>query len=228
MADTLSEEQLIAVLQKAFYEFDTNGDGSLNIEELDAMMRAGFIKNRSAKALRDMFNKADSNGNGTIELDEFMNMAKGENLYVLNKEQIVEIQEAFTMFDKDGDGCITIEDLATMMRCLDQNPTQRELHDIMNEIDLNRNGTIEFDEFLDHMSKNIKESKDMSLREAFNVFDEDQNGYISANEFRQGMLNLFGREITYEEAEEMIRKSDLDGDAHANFIEFVNILSTLC
>ncbi|KAL8026357.1 hypothetical protein ABFX02_14G021300 [Erythranthe guttata] len=225
MADTLSEEQLIAVLQKAFYEFDTNGDGSLNIEELDAMMRAGFIKNRSAKALRDMFNKADSNGNGTIELDEFMNMAKGENLYVLNKEQIVEIQEAFTMFDKDGDGCITIEDLATMMRCLDQNPTQRELHDIMNEIDLNRNGTIEFDEFLDHMSKNIKESKDMSLREAFNVFDEDQNGYISANE---GMLNLFGREITYEEAEEMIRKSDLDGDAHANFIEFVNILSTLC
>ncbi|XP_012853888.1 PREDICTED: calmodulin-like protein 8 isoform X1 [Erythranthe guttata] len=228
MADTLSEEQLIAVLQKAFYEFDTNGDGSLNIEELDAMMRAGFIKNRSAKALRDMFNKADSNGNGTIELDEFMNMAKGENLYVLNKEQIVEIQEAFTMFDKDGDGCITIEDLATMMRCLDQNPTQRELHDIMNEIDLNRNGTIEFDEFLDHMSKNIKESKDMSLREAFNVFDADQNGYISANEFRQGMLNLFGREITYEEAEEMIRKSDLDGDAHANFIEFVNILSTLC
>ncbi|XP_012853889.1 PREDICTED: calmodulin-like protein 8 isoform X2 [Erythranthe guttata] len=225
MADTLSEEQLIAVLQKAFYEFDTNGDGSLNIEELDAMMRAGFIKNRSAKALRDMFNKADSNGNGTIELDEFMNMAKGENLYVLNKEQIVEIQEAFTMFDKDGDGCITIEDLATMMRCLDQNPTQRELHDIMNEIDLNRNGTIEFDEFLDHMSKNIKESKDMSLREAFNVFDADQNGYISANE---GMLNLFGREITYEEAEEMIRKSDLDGDAHANFIEFVNILSTLC
>ncbi|KAL9140205.1 hypothetical protein ABFS82_14G020500 [Erythranthe guttata] len=87
------------------------------------------------------------------------------------------------MFDKDdGDGRITIEDLATAMTCLDQNPTQRELNDIMNEIDLNRNGTIEFDEFLDHMSKNIKEKYSVSLRQAFNDFDVDQNGYISANE----------------------------------------------
>ncbi|KAL8026354.1 hypothetical protein ABFX02_14G021100 [Erythranthe guttata] len=227
MANTLTEEQQIAILQKAFYEFDTDRDGRLNIEEFNKMMRLRYGRYLTPKEVRDMFNRLDYDGSGTVELDELLNGAKGESIYVLNKEQIVEFQEAFTMFDKDGDGRITIEDLATMMRCLDQNPTQRELHDIMNEIDLNRNGTIEFDEFLDHMSKNIKERYSMSLRQAFKVFDEDQNGYISANELRKGMLCLIGREITYAEAEEMIRKSDLDGDAHANFIEFSHIMSTL-
>ncbi|KAL7124030.1 hypothetical protein ABFS83_14G021000 [Erythranthe nasuta] len=230
MANKLNQEQLIALVQKSFYEFDSDRDGRLNIEELDRMMRSVCSPSLSAKELRHMFVKADYDGNGTIELDELLNTftKEEERIYVLNKEQIVEFEEAFTLFDKDGDGRITIEDLATMMRCLDQNPTQRELHDIMNEIDLNRNGTIEFDEFLDHMSKNIKSRYSISLGQAFKVFDEDQNGYISANELQMGMLYLFGREITYEEAAHMIRNSDLDGDSHANFIEFAHIMSTLC
>lgn len=102
---------------------------------------------------------------------------------VLNEEQIVEFKEAFTLFDKDGDGCITVEELATVIRSLDQNPTEEELEDMINEVDADGNGTIEFAEFLNLMANKVKETDaEEELKEAFKVFDKDQNGYISATE----------------------------------------------
>ncbi|KAK2986049.1 hypothetical protein RJ640_011490, partial [Escallonia rubra] len=53
-------------------------------------------------------------------------------------------------------GCITVEELATVIRSLDQNPTEEELHGMINEVDADGNGTIEFVEFLNLMAKKIK------------------------------------------------------------------------
>ncbi|XP_048440522.1 calmodulin-like protein 11 isoform X2 [Pyrus x bretschneideri] len=102
---------------------------------------------------------------------------------VLSEEQIVEFKEAFCLFDKDGDGCITVDELATVIRSLDQNPTEKELHDMISEVDVDGNGTIEFAEFLSLMANKMKETDaEEELKEAFKVFDKDQNGYISATE----------------------------------------------
>ncbi|KAL0414461.1 UNVERIFIED_CONTAM: Calmodulin [Sesamum radiatum] len=139
---------------------------------------------------------------------------------VLNEEQIVEFREAFSLFDKDGDGCITIEELATVIRSLDQNPTEEELQDMINEVDADGNGTIEFAEFLNLMAKKMKET------ETERSFDKDQNGYISANELRHVMINL-GEKLTDEEVEQMIREADLDGDGQVNYDEFVKMMMAI-
>ena len=47
----------------------------------------------------------------------------------------VEFKEAFSLFDKDGDGTITTKELGTVMRSLGQNPTEAELQDMINEVD---------------------------------------------------------------------------------------------
>ncbi|XP_038902291.1 calmodulin-like protein 11 [Benincasa hispida] len=143
---------------------------------------------------------------------------------VLSEEQIVEFKEAFCLFDKDGDGCITIEELATVIRSLDQNPTEEELQDMIKEVDVDGNGTIEFTEFLNLMAKKIKETDaEEELKEAFKVFDKDQNGYISATELRHVMINL-GEKLTDDEVEQMIKEADLDGDGQVNFEEFVKMM----
>ena len=47
----------------------------------------------------------------------------------------IEFKEAFSLFDKDGDGTITTKELGTVMRSLGQNPTEAELQDMINEVD---------------------------------------------------------------------------------------------
>ncbi|KAM3306870.1 calmodulin-like protein 8 [Capsicum chacoense] len=143
----------------------------------------------------------------------------------MEENQLVEFKEAITLFDKNGDGCITIEELATVIRSLDQNPTEEELYNMISEVDNDHdNGIMEFNEFLNLISKKMKETDiDEELKEVFKVFDKDQNGYISATDLRHVMINL-GEKLTDEEAEMMIKEADLDGDGQVNFDEFVKMM----
>ena len=106
----------------------------------------------------------------------------------LTEEQIAEFKEAFSLFDKDGDGTITTKELGTVMRSLGQNPTEAELQDMINEVDVDGNGTIDFPEFLSLMARKMKDTDtEEELIEAFKVFDRDGNGLISAAELRYSL-----------------------------------------
>lgn len=77
------------------------------------------------------------------------------------------------------------------MRSLGQNPTEAELQDMINEVDADGNGTIDFPEFLTMMARKMKDTdSEEEIKEAFKVFDKDGNGYISAAELRHVMTNL--------------------------------------
>ena len=53
-------------------------------------------------------------------------------------------------------GTITTKELGTVMRSLGQNPTEAELQDMINEVDADGNGTIDFPEFLALMARKMK------------------------------------------------------------------------
>ena len=78
----------------------------------------------------------------------------------LTEEQFAEFKEAFSLFDKDGDGTITAKEFGTVMRSLGQNPTEAELQDMLNEVDANCNGTIDFAEFLAMMARKMKKKSE--------------------------------------------------------------------
>ena len=72
-----------------------------------------------------------------------------------------------------------------MMRSLGQNPTEAELQDMVNEVDVDGNGNIDFPEFLTMMARKMKDTdSEEENKEAFKVFDKDGNGFISAAELR--------------------------------------------
>ncbi|TYI61377.1 hypothetical protein E1A91_D10G168800v1 [Gossypium mustelinum] len=146
---------------------------------------------------------------------------------ILSEEQIVEFKEAFCLFDKDGNGCVTVEELAMVIGSLDRYPTEEELHDMITEFDADGDGAVEFAEFFNLMAKKMKETDaEEELQEAFKVFDKDQNGYISANELRHVMINL-GEKLSDEEVEQMIKEADLDGDGQVNCDDFVKMMTTV-
>jgi calmodulin len=96
------------------------------------------------------------------------------------------------LFSNEFSLSITIlKELGTVMRSLGQNPTEIELQDMINEVDEDGNGTLDFEEFLQMMAKKVKGTDgEEELREAFRVFDKDANGFISAAELRHVMTNL--------------------------------------
>ncbi|XP_061173318.1 calmodulin-like [Saccostrea echinata] len=135
----------------------------------------------------------------------------------LTEEQINDIKEAFLVFDKDGDGTVSTEELGAVMRSMGQDPTEKELMDMIAEVDVDGNGDVEFDEFLQMMAKQMQctDSPD-ELIEAFQVFDENKTGYISVTEFRSVMTTL-GERLTDEDVDEMIADTGLGSNGYIRY-----------
>ena len=93
-----------------------------------------------------------------------------------------------------------------VMRALGLNPTNREINEMMIEMDQNGNDRLDFQEFANFMANHYHErDQEAELREAFRIFDRDNSGFITISELKQVMLNL-GEKLSQEEVEDMMRE----------------------
>jgi calmodulin len=143
----------------------------------------------------------------------------------LSEEKFVECKEAFNLFDKDKDGSISTVELRDIMEALGAHPTERELAEVVNRLDTNKNGKVEFDEFVMLFEQNVRNpGVEENLIDAFRMFDKDGNGKINAKEFKEAMTS-FGDKLTEDEAEEMISQADLNRDGTIDYKEFVKFMT---
>lgn len=140
-----------------------------------------------------------------------------------SEEEISEYREAFSLFDHNGDGQITVKDMGIEMRKLGKNPSEAELREMIESADPEGKGTVDFVDFLNCMAISAANKNDADveeeIRETFKVFDRDSNGFISPAELRYVMNNL-GEKLTDDEVDEMIREMDEDGDGMISYDEF--------
>lgn len=142
----------------------------------------------------------------------------------LSTEQLADFKEAFSTFDKNDDGYITTKELGTVLRSLGQNPTEDELQDIIDEVDADGSGTVDFEEFVKLMKNRLQDiDHEQELREAFRVFDKDGNGSISSEELRYAMTTM-GQQLTEQEVDDMIHEADANGDGQIDYFEFVKMM----
>ncbi|KAK1328711.1 hypothetical protein QTO34_012286 [Cnephaeus nilssonii] len=136
----------------------------------------------------------------------------------LRPEEIEELREAFREFDKDKDGYINCRDLGNCMRTMGYMPTEMELIELSQQINMNLGGQVDFDDFVELMGpKLLAETADMigvkELRDAFREFDTNGDGEISTSELREAMRKLLGHQVGHRDIEEIIRDVDLNGMA---------------
>merc|ERR1712093_133645 len=142
-----------------------------------------------------------------------------------DEKQKKEFRKNFNLFDKKRTGAIPIADMGTVLRSLGQNPTEAELQALMEEVDKDKSGTIEFDEFVDLMSQTNKSQEQMNeeIKNAFLTFDADGSGFITREELIE-TLTTMGDPVDEETITGMIQEADLDGDGKINYAEFTKIM----
>jgi len=139
---------------------------------------------------------------------------------LMQEAEIEKLWEAFGVFDEDGSGSISVEELGSVMRSLGQNPTSVELRDLIKEVDIDRSGTIDFEEFKSLMISR-QGDRESRLKLAFSVFDKDNTGHITAEEMRNVMHQF---ELTDAELDVMVKEVDEDGDGAIGFEEFCKLV----
>ena len=135
---------------KLFNQIDKNGDGKISKDELFNGLQP-YKKDISDEQLRKqvdiIFNNIDSDHNGYLEYEEFVRAAIDKDHFL----SVNFLQFAFNYFDKDHDGEITLEEVKNKFFLSDKNrnnaKAQEQLQQSFNEIDINGDGKLSFEEF---------------------------------------------------------------------------------
>ncbi|KAE8696542.1 putative calcium-binding protein CML28 [Hibiscus syriacus] len=137
-----------------------------------------------------------------------------------------ELRRVFQMFDRNKDGMITKEGLNDSLENLGLFISDKEVSQIIESIDVNGDGLVDIDEFsiLYQMITNEHDEEE-DMMEAFNVFDQNRDGFITFDELKSVLSSLGlkqGKAI--EDCQKMITKVGADGDGRVNFMVFKQMM----
>lgn len=151
MDNELSKDQL-KVLKDAFDAFDTEKTGHIPLEVVGTILEL-LGHALTEEELQDVCEDYDVDESDMLEFDEFVQLASNyvepeEDYDALRKE----LREVFMMYDKDGKGFIPLDSFKQILRELDGAVPEEELDDIIDEIDADGSGTVDFEEFMEVMT----------------------------------------------------------------------------
>ncbi|KDP33161.1 hypothetical protein JCGZ_13426 [Jatropha curcas] len=140
-----------------------------------------------------------------------------------------EIRGIFNKFDKNGDGKISSEEVIQSLGELGTKISPEEVQCMMQEFDKDGDGYIDLDEFVDFIQRGGTDGTTQSggnkeLKDAFDLYDIDKNGLISASELHK-VMKMLGLRSTLNDCMKMIRQVDEDGDGNVNFEEFKKMMT---
>ena len=143
----------------------------------------------------------------------------------LTEDEIEEIKEAFDLFDTDGSGSIDPKELRAAMQSLGFEAKNQTIYQMITDLDKNKSGNIDFEEFLDMMTARMSDKDTREdIEKVFRLFDDDCTGTITIRNLRRVAREL-GETMSDEELQEMIDRADSNGDAAVTMDDFFNIMT---
>ncbi|KAG7321446.1 hypothetical protein KOW79_015861 [Hemibagrus wyckioides] len=148
---------------------------------------------------------------GLLYTDNFLTTSLSEiseeQLAHISTEELDEIREAFQVLDRDGNGFISKQELGVAMRSLGYMPSEVELAIIMQRLDMDGDGQVDFDEFVTILGPKLLSS---DTREGFlgstidSIFWQFDMQQMSLEELKQVLFHAFRDHLTMKDIENII------------------------
>merc|ERR1719312_821115 len=150
MEDLGLESEQVDVLKKCFDGF-ADEEGAIPAENVGNILSMMGLKVKPT-ALRSIIEEIDEDGSGLLEFGEFCQLAAKFLVEEDDEALKKELKEAFRIYDKDQLGYISTDTLKEILRELDGKLTEEDIDNIIEEVDEDGSGTLEFDEFMEMMA----------------------------------------------------------------------------
>jgi len=142
----------------------------------------------------------------------------------LTKEQKEDLKVSFDLFDRDGSGKINYDELKQVMLRFGHRLSEVELHELINSVDVNHDGEIDFQEFCTLMEiKGVTYDPDAELKLAFHTIDTDGSGTISVKELKE-LMDKTNQQVSDADFDALMSSIDTNGDGVLDFEEFKELM----
>ncbi|XP_050724547.1 troponin C, isoallergen Bla g 6.0101-like [Eriocheir sinensis] len=155
-------------------------------------------------------------------------MSNEEELPPVDPEQMIVLKRAFDSFDSEKRGAISTEIVGTILRMMGQAVNRQILTAVIEEVDVDGSGMLEFNEFVllaqKFMNEEDEEETKKELYEAFRLYDKNSEGFIPTGVLRE-ILHELDDKLTNEELDGIIDEIDQDGSGTVDFDEFMDMMT---
>ena len=144
----------------------------------------------------------------------------------MSKEELAEFREIFDLVDKDKGGSISRDELGELMDTLGIRASKEEIDLMINEIDEDNNGEIDFEEFVAVMSRKVNANyTSAEVKSAFKAFEMDgSSGYVTIDSLRKALMSYGTEKLSLQQANDLLSQLEQDSKGRVNYIDYVNMM----
>lgn len=136
------------------------------------------------------------------------------------QEETQELRAIFKAFDKNGDGQLSREEIEDgLCHVLTPKEAKEKINDLIDELDFDQNGKIEYEEFIRTFIKSENILSEQNMLAAFKFFDKDGNGVISKSELKQ-IFDTGSDTESDNILKKIVELVDKNGDGEISYEEF--------
>ena len=203
----------------AFYRFDKDKSGSIDVHELHSALGTLGIQPDSFQRTLEVMRKFDKDKTGGLELKEFRLLASRM------KEETIATECIYRRFDKNGDERIDVMELCACLAHLELADNLDQAKAVMETFSVEKKatGTLSFDEFYKAVDR-CRALK--SHRETFQSYDTNGDGTIDVAELLIMLLDL-GLANSEVQARDVLQIFDIDGNRSLDVAEFIKLADSL-
>ena len=135
-----------------------------------------------------------------------------------------EIKEIFALFDKSNRGQVATNELGTLVRALNLNPTEDEITSMKEQVDAKNQGFFSLGALEKAVQERGKDKETLQdLVDALKVFDSDHDGKITIRDFKHAMQTM-GERMEETEIDEIVGDSELVNEDFIQIEEFAKMI----